>query len=117
MEQTNGVVGGLAQVVQYPHLPAGLNGSCHQGIVEQLPIYNLRAGEGKQKSSFGYPPETLGIQAFVALHGPVPRRLAFGKGGRIQHHNFVLVIVRFQVMHHIVGIGLMPRFLLRQNWP
>ena len=102
MKNIHGMVGPLRKLVQDACLPTYLHAGRDDGIIKQLPIYDLRAGKCKQQSAGFYLLDSHNIQALVALHGAVPGRKAFGKRGWVKHDNIKCLIGIFEPLHHIL---------------
>lgn len=97
------MVSWLREVVKHADLPLRLNGGGDNGIIKQLAIDDLRAGESKKDSTGFNSPHSLHVQSLISAHGLMARIAMFGKGRGIQNDDIVFVLLVFQEIKSICG--------------
>ena len=67
MEDVDGMIGGLVELMQEAHVAVGKGGCSENGIAEIILCHYLRTGEGEEYASGTDFLESLHIQASVTL--------------------------------------------------
>lgn len=109
MVDIDGVVGRLMNLVEDADVATTLCGSSEDGQAELVFIHGLRATEGEENAAGLYLLEGDGIEARVALEGIAQRILMFGKSGRVENDEVVLVAHVLKILEGILAVGMMAR--------
>ena len=116
MEDVDGVIGGLVELMEDAHIAMGKGGGSEDRIAEIVLGDHLRAGEGEEDATWANLLECLHIQTGVALEGIMESSAVLGEGGRVEDDEVVVATSLVKIFKGILAerlVTLVAREIVR----
>src|SRR4051794_15997865 len=101
MIHTHRMVGSLCKLMNDSDVPFCLGGSLENQFAEENSVDDLGTGKGEYESAFCDTLNSICVQVPVADHRIFDCAKVFGKCGRIENDDIVLLLCIFQIVENI----------------